>query len=225
MSLSLSDSPKFAITRTGLQLRDDLSFEEWQGLALKFSEALKCAAFVIGDWLVYGEDHFRGQQRLPGFEDEPLAPGKIGRDLYDAALAATGLDRTTLHAYAYVARSVPSSLRNEHLSWEHHKAVAKLDAPGQKRWLQVALKNESGTGPVSTRRLRKSIIVGRLLTPEELHPDPTDRGIENHIPYVNRLLAWWGRMRDKRWLQRATKEQRLALKEDLEPIVEIYQLL
>ena len=77
----------------------------------------------------------------------------------------------------------------------------------------------------TTRRLRKSIIVGRLLTPEELHPDPTDRGIENHIPYVNRLLAWWGRMRDKRWLQWATREQRLALKEDLEPIVEIYHQL
>ena len=163
-----------------LEIRDDLSFEEWKSLAPKFSEAIKCAAFLIGDWLVYGEDHFRGQQRLPGFENDAAAPGKISGDLYDAALVATGLDRTTLHAYAYVARQVPSSLRNEDLSWEHHKAVAKLEEDEQQRWLQVALKNETGTGVVSTRRLRKSIIVGRLLTPEELHPDPLDRGIENH---------------------------------------------
>lgn len=225
MSLSVSDSTKFAITRTGLDFRDNLSFDEWRSLAPKFSEAIKCAAFLVGDWLVYGEDHFRGQQRLPGFEDEQLAPGKISGELYDAALAATGLDRTTLHAYAYVARRVPRLLRNELLSWEHHKAVAKLDGPDQKRWLQVALDNPNQNGPVSTRRLRKSIIVGRLLTPEELHPDPTDRGIENHIPFVNRLVALWARMKERRWLQSATHEQRGALKRDLQPVVDIYQQL
>ena len=225
MSLSISDSPKFAITRTGLHIRDELSFEEWRGLAPKFSEAIKCAAFLIGDWLVYGEDHFRGQARLPGFENDAAAPARISGDLYDTALAATGLDRTTLSNYAYVSRNVPSSLRNELLSWEHHKAVARLNEPDQQRWLQVALKNESGTGPVSTRRLRKSIIAGRLLTPEELHPDPTDRGIENHIPYVNRLVALWSRMKERRWLQRSTREQRAAFKRDLQPVVEIYNQL
>lgn len=225
MSLSLSDSPKFAITRTGLDIREDLSFEEWSSLAPKFSEAIKCAAFLVGDWLVYGEDNFRGQLRLPGFENEVAAPGRISSELYDAALAATGLDRATLQTYAYVARQVPSSLRNEELSWEHHKAVAKLEEHEQERWLQVALKNESGSGPVSTRRLRKSIIVGRLLTPEELHPDPLDRGIENHIPYVNRLVALWSRMKERRWLQNASPDQRLAFKEDLEPVVEIYNQL
>jgi hypothetical protein len=135
------------------------------------------------------------------------------------------LDRTTLSSYAYVSRNVPSSLRNELLSWEHHKAVARLDEPDQERWLQVALKNESGTGPVSTRRLRRSIIAGRLLTPEELHPDPADRGIENHIPYVNRLVALWARMKERRWLQRSTHEQRAAFKRDLQPVVEIYNQL
>jgi hypothetical protein len=225
MSLSVTDTSKFAITRTGLDIQQDLSFEEWRSLAPKFSAAIKCAAFVIGDWLVYGEDHFRGQQRLPGFESEDLAPGRISGNLYDAALAATGLDRTTLQSYAYVARCVPRSLRNEHLSWEHHKAVAKLEEDEQERWLKVALDNPNQNGPVSTRRLRKSIIVGRLLTPEELHPDPLDRGIENHIPYVNRLVAWWNGMKENRWLAKATKEQRAALKRDLAPLVAIYQQL
>ena len=225
MSLSITDSPKFAITRTGLDICEDLSFEEWSSLAPKFSEAVKCAAFLIGDWLVYGEDHFRGQLRLPGFENEAASPGKISSELYDAALAATGLDRATLHTYAHVSRHVPRSLRNELLSWEHHKAVAKLEDDEQERWLQVALDNPNQNGPVSTRRLRKSIIVGRLLSVEELHPDPTDRGIENHIPFVNRLVSWWGRMREKQWLKRATYEQRAALKRDLQPVMDIYQQL
>jgi len=121
----------------------------------------------------YVENHFsatgRQLQRLAGHA-------------YDAALAATDLDRPTLWTYAHVARRVPSSLRNKELSWEHHKAVAKLPAENQERWLKLAEDLQTKGEPLSTRRLRKSIIVGRLLTPEELHPDPTDRGIENHIP-------------------------------------------
>ena len=183
------------------------------------------AAFAIGDWLVYGEDTFRGQMRLPGFKDEDHSSGRIASDVYDAALAATGLDRSTLATYAYVSRNVPRSLRNEQLSWEHHKAVARLNETDQERWLQVAVAHQDDSGPVSTRRLRKSIIANRLLTPEELHPDPTDRGIENHIPYVNRLVALWSRMKERRWLQRSTREQRAAFKRDLQPVVEIYNQL
>jgi len=73
-------------------------------------------------------------------------------------------------------------MRIQQLSWEHHKAVAKLDAEGQEHWLKLAVGESEGTGPVSTRRLRKSIIAGRLLTPEDLVPDPADRGIDNPSP-------------------------------------------
>ena len=52
MSLSISDSPKFAITRTGLHIRDELSFEEWKAMAPRFGAAMASAAFAIGDWLV-----------------------------------------------------------------------------------------------------------------------------------------------------------------------------
>ena len=194
-------------------------------MAPRFGAAMASAAFAIGDWLVYGEDTFRGQMRLPGFKNEDHSSGRIASDVYDAALATTGLDRSTLATYAYVSRNVPRSLRNEQLSWEHHKAVARLNETDQERWLQVAVAHQDDSGPVSTRRLRKSIIANRLLTPEELHPDPTDRGIENHIPYVNRLVALWARMKERLWLQRSTREQRAAFKRDLQPVVEIYNQL
>jgi len=42
---------------------------------------------------------------------------------------------------------------------------------------------------------------------------------------VNRRVAWWSRMREKRWLDKATREQRAALKRDLLPVVEIWQQL
>ena len=212
---------KVAITRTGLQISSDLTFGEWEAMAARFGAAMSSAAFVIGDWLVYGEDHFRGQSRLPGFEEEAIASRRVNAKIYDAALRLTGLDRTTLGTYAYVARRVPSSLRNEQLSWEHHKAVAKLEAQEQTKWLEVASGSPEGEATVSTRRLRKSITAGRLLSPDELRLDPTDRGEPNHIPFLNRLWSWWQDMKEDGWSKRATREQKDALKRDLGIVLRI----
>ena len=215
---------KVTITRTGLQVSSELTFKEWETMASRFGAAMASAAFVIGDWLVYGEDHFRGQTRLPGFEQEPVASAKVSAEIYQAALTLTGLDRTTLATYAYVARRVPSSLRNEQLSWEHHKAVAKLDPDEQHRWLKVALDGgDQQFGAVSTRRLRKSINAGHLLTPEEMIPDPADRGRLNHIPFLNRLGVWWMRLKAEGWLKRATREQKETLIRDLNRVTRIIQ--
>lgn len=215
---------KITITRTGLQVSADLSFQEWEAMAERFGTAMASAAFVIGDWLVYGEDHFRGQGRLPGFEQEQVGSVKVSPEIYQAALALTGLDRTTLTTYAYVARRVPPSLRNEQLSWEHHKAVAKLDSDEQHHWLNLALENgDAQFGAVSTRRLRKSINAGRLLTPEEMIPDPADRGRLNHIPFLNRLGVWWMRLKADGWLKRATREQKETLIRDLNRVTRIIQ--
>jgi hypothetical protein len=218
--------PKISITRIGLQVTSDLSFEEWQSMASRFGAAMSSAAFVIGDWLVYGEDHFRGQKRLPGFEDESIGSSRVSTEIYNEALRLTGLDRSTLVTYAYVSRRVPSSLRNEQLSWEHHKAVAKLNEDGQQRWLQIAQdEGDEEYGAVATRRLRKSITAGRLLTAEEMISDPADRGRLNHIPFLNRLSAWWVQMKENGWLKRATPEQKETLVRDLHIVTRIIKEL
>ena len=218
--------PKITLTRTGLQISDELSFEEWQSMASRFGAAMSSAAFVIGDWLVYGEDHFRGQKRLPGFEDESIGNSRVSTEIYNEALRLTGLDRSTLVTYAYVSRRVPSSLRNEQLSWEHHKAVAKLNEDGQQRWLRIAQdEGDEEYGAVATRRLRKSITAGRLLTAEEMISDPADRGRLNHIPFLNRLSAWWAQMKDNGWLKRATPEQKETLVRDLHIVTRIIKEL
>ena len=217
---------KITLTRTGLHISDELSFEEWKDIAARFGAAMSSAAFVIGDWLVYGEDHFRGQQRLPGFENDSIGSRRISAEIYNEALRLTGLDRSTLITYAYVARRVPPSLRNEQLSWEHHKAVAKLDEEEQKRWLQIALDEaDAELAAVPTRRLRKSITAGRLLTQEEMTLDPADRGRLNHIPFLNRLNAWWAQMKENGWLKRATREQKETLVRDLSMVTRIIKEL
>ena len=64
-----------------------------------------------------------------------------------------------------------------------------------------------------------------MLSVAELKSDPADRGTANHIPHINRLRAWRTHMKKVRWPERATKEQRAALKRDLLPVLEIIQQL
>ena len=108
--------------------------------------------------------------------------GRVSSEEYEAAVRATGLDRSTLHTYAHVARRVDPTIRRETLSWEHHKVVAKLPPEEQQRWLDAAEENGSDGRSVSTRRLRLSIQSGRLIGEDEMRLPPSERAIDNHSP-------------------------------------------
>jgi len=209
-------NPKVTVSRVGLQISDKLSVEEWQELATSIGEAASSIAFIVGDWLVYGQSLF-------GTQGDP--DRKVDHPSYQLALKATGLDLSTLQNYAYVSRNVPFSLRTERLSWEHHRLMAKLPDGDMQDWIEACVAEEDAGRRMSTRRLRKSLNLGRIATDKDLEPDDSDKGIDNHIPFVNRLSVWWKRMKANRFLDTATDEQREALKRDLEPIVTIYNQL
>ena len=209
-------NPKVTISPVGLQITSELSFEEWRELATAIGQAARSIGFIIGDWLVYGQSLFG----TDGFPDK-----RVDSASYQLAIAATGLDLSTLQNYAYVSRSIPYSLRTERLSWEHHRLVAKLPDDGKRDWIEACVAEEEAGRRMTTRRLRKSLNLGRIATAEDLEPQEADKGIENHLPYVNRISVWWKRMQRDRFLSTATDEQREALKRDLEPVVAIYQQL
>ncbi|RYD48395.1 MAG: hypothetical protein EOP83_26580 [Verrucomicrobiaceae bacterium] len=209
-------NPKVSVSRIGLQISDKLSVEEWQELATSIGEAASSIAFIVGDWLVYGQSLF-------GTQGDP--DRKVDHPSYQLALKATGLDLSTLQNYAYVSRNVPYSLRTERLSWEHHRLMAKLPDGDMQDWIEACVAEENAGRRMSTRRLRKSLNLGRIATDKDLEPDESDKGIENHIPFVNRLSVWWKRMQGERFLDKATDEQRAAIKRDLEPVVAIYNQL
>jgi hypothetical protein len=220
MSIELTDTTKYTISPTGLTIHDQLSFQEWSELAPRINLAARSMAFVIGDWFIYGKENF-----AKGDDNGKGSAARVSTEAYDAAIQSTGLSRSTLQNYAHVSRKVGPSLRNEHLSWEHHKVVAKLPPADQGLWLDVVYQEQQADRPVSTRRLRRSIMAGDLLDDDKLEQPKSDRGIKNHIPLVNRLVALWSKMEKEGWLENATPEQREALKSDLEPIVKIYDEL
>jgi hypothetical protein len=215
-------TPKVRITELGLDILEDLTFDEWASLAAHFGKAVRSMEFVIGDWLVYG-DRFAVQLPLPGFPADKLRRAESER--YEKALETTRLDRLTLRNFAYVCRNVGKSCRHDYLSFEHHRALATLDETGQQHWIAVARAENDAGRHMSVRRLRRSIEAGRVLAVEELSPDKCDMGLSNHIPFVNGLVGWWSRMTKANWLRTASAEKRAALKRDLQPIVKIYEEL
>jgi len=209
-------NPKVRISAAGMQIANDLTFDEWCELATSIGHASRSIGFIIGDWLVYGQSLF-------GCDGHP--DRRVDAASYQLAIDATGLDLSTLQNYAYVSRNVPFCLRSEKLSWEHHRVLAKLPQDEQQEWIEACLSEEEAGRKMSTRRLRKSLNLGRVATDDDLEPNPADKGIENHLPFVNRLSVWWKRMQSSRFLASSTKEQRAANKRDLEPIVQIYNQL
>jgi hypothetical protein len=197
-------------------INGNLSIEEWQELATGIGELATSIAFIVGDWLVYGQNLFG----TDGYADK-----KVDHPSYQLALKATGLDLSTLQNYAYVSRSIPYSLRSERLSWEHHRLLAKLPEPDLLGWIKTCEAEDDAGHRMSTRRLRKSLALGRVATAADMEPDDSDNGQENHIPLVNRFCGWWRRLLTSRFLATATKEQRAAIKRDLEPIINIYNQL
>jgi hypothetical protein len=83
----------------------------------------------------------------------------------------------------------------------------------------------SGDQTVSTRRLARSIAAGRLLSIKEMQADDNDRGIMNIHPFVNSICAFFGKLRANKWFEQATPEKRAALKRDLQPVVDLWEML
>jgi hypothetical protein len=207
---------KVSVSRLGMCINGTLSIEEWVALADGIGELVTSIAFIVGDWLVYGQNLF-GKD---GYPDK-----KVDHPSYQLAIKATRLDLSTLQNYAYVSRSIPYSVRSERLSWEHHRLLAKLPDAEMQGWIKTCEAEEDAGRRMSTRRLRKSLALGRVATADDLLPDDSDNGQENHIPLVNRFCGWWRRLQTSRFLATATKEQRAAMKRDLEPIVNMYNQL
>jgi hypothetical protein len=199
-TLAIND-PKFAITTTGIEFHEELSFEEWEELGQKLAPVGKSIGFIIGDWINYGEKHYG--------------------DKYEDAIKRTGMAYQTLRNYAYVSRRVQLSCRHDNLGFEHHYVVAKLKDPDdQRHWLQMADKHKLGK-----RRLQKSINFGRLATEQEVAGDPHDKRHTTYLSLLNKIRRWWQEQTETAPVDEWDEERRQALKEDFEFVKDIYEAL
>jgi hypothetical protein len=215
---SLAVIPPAKFDELGLT-EQDLSFEQWRQTGRYIGSEMRRAAFFVGDWLLLAE--YRAGQGT--FDGMPQVPSEqVARWVYDEAVALTGIDITTLQNYAYVARHVPRELRNARVSWEHHKKVAKLkDSTAKASWLSVVEKGNKSGDRISSRRLARSIVAGKLVTRDEMESRDSDRGIENVHPHVNRIVVFVAKLRSSGWMDTAGEHKLRSLARDLQPVVDI----
>ena len=153
---------------------------DWERLGQLLFRFDRSLQWLIGDWLLQGEDNNWGR--------------------HDEIAAELGLQVKTLYDYRYVARHVEFSVRTELLSFGHHKLVAQLEPALQRRWLKLAAAGDqdatSGESrPWSISRLRKEMaarpaVVAREETPFERNLRRIDRELTrrkwNRLPAAER---------------------------------------
>ena len=122
-----------AIKITGLYLSDPgLPFDQFEALCALLGRMHEAVRFAIGDAIVLGEHLYH-------------------EEAYQA-IEAMGLSVDARREYVRVAQQVPRSIRREDLSWSHHRAVAAMKPPEQKKWLRAAEE-----GGLSHAELREAI--------------------------------------------------------------------
>jgi hypothetical protein len=108
-----------AISEVGLHLsRPDLPFEQFEALCVLLGRMHEAVRFAIGDAIILGEQLYKERA-------------------YQAIESINVSERGRME-YVRVSEKVPRSIRRPDLSWSHHRAVAALPAPEQRRWLREA---------------------------------------------------------------------------------------
>ena len=216
-------NPFIETTPTGLILSKDLTFEEWSAIAGNFGKALQTAAWCIGDWMVYGERKWGRQLLLDGADFDPKKPDRIPSHVFDLAVDSTGLDRQTLSKYAEVCRKIPRDERRIQLTFAHHRILAPLPSPQRLEWMHLLTDSESVKIP-TVKRLALSVRIAdqapRIVSDDEITSRGEQAGHDNYIPHLTRLLTVL-----RKTLPGMTEEQREALKEDSEQLLELLESL
>lgn len=100
----------YEITETGLVVRDGWTPELWEAAGHEIARYQKGLMWLIGDWLNAGDRE-----------------GYVERGRLAEACERFGIAYSTAADAASVAKAFPEcSLRNEHLEFNHHRAVAPL---------------------------------------------------------------------------------------------------
>ncbi len=131
---------RFLLKPTGIIIPDDLTQDEWLDIFKVLRKLNEVIQWSVGDLINHAESEW----------------GNTYTEMADI----TGYSEKTLRDYAYVARSVELSIRQDNLSFAHHQVVAGLKDPitkeplakEQTKWLKKA--EENGW---SSKRLRQEI--------------------------------------------------------------------
>jgi hypothetical protein len=103
--VSIKSTGAFKVSLMGLQVRGQVTEKDWENFGENLFSVTGSLPWLYGDFMVHGNEAWGAYKRLA---------------------AKYGVNWRRLQEYAYVCRNVDLSLRNDKLSFSHHRAVAPL---------------------------------------------------------------------------------------------------
>ena len=113
---------RFTMTPTALHIPEDATEIEWEEVGRWLLGVQGSVNWWLYDWLAFGDQHQWGET-------------------YQRVAADYQYEVETLWSYASVARSIQPLIRNQGLSFSHHRLIATYEPNEQKHWLDEAAKN------------------------------------------------------------------------------------
>ena len=110
---------RFTMTPVGMVIPEGVEELEWEDVGNVLKDLDSVVSWNLGDWADY-------------------ANKKWGKE-YKAIASEFGYEPDTIKVYASIARSMPTLIRNQRVSFAHHRTVSKLtDRDLQSAWLNYA---------------------------------------------------------------------------------------
>jgi len=195
--------PNCTVTLTGASFEESISFDEWLEIGRKAVRVSYAIQWLIGDWLNFGWKTYVDKS---GTEDP------VYRVKYKNAVDNLPYEYITLRHFSWVSRSVDLCRRRHELSFNHHQEVASLRPKQQSHYLAMAV--EHGLSVADLRELiRSGAPKAANADVEKPNPSPSSWASKLSIWFLNQKLSQW------------TDDRRKAWKEELRPLVEIYNRL
>lgn len=145
-----------------LAIPNGASLEDFIEAGRSIKRVVETVGFMLGDWAnALKEQH--PQQ-------------------YDLALESVGVDRRSAQRSAHVAKAFPKALRNEQLSFDHHRAVLALPRPEQ-----LDLLKQAGDKHWKPQELKEAVVQRRY----ETGADFTDEDVDSYL--TSRMVKEWNR--------------------------------
>lgn len=195
MNELLNINHRCELSSLGASFPADLPDVEWRAIGHQFARVHGSLGFMWGDWLNFGVKRY----------------GKK----YALATELTALTYQALADFAWVCDCVEFSRRREILSFSHHREVAPCSPADQAKWLTLA-----EGAKLSVADLRHAMRSREIST-------RSSAGALSFMPrtWAMEFIRWFHGAVPGDNVDQLPAQQRIALKLELKPIVEIYEKL
>ena len=156
--------------RNGLVIPAGTSHDSWLKIGTMVTDLARSSLWLIGDWLAYGQEEYKGQ---PGYE-------RMQNELYAKIAGEVGLAEGTLRNAKYVCSAVNLSRRRDKLTFSHAMEIVGRAKSGQYDfWIDKVQQ----TG-LSQKKLREELRKSN----SSFKPEPGDVGVQTFLETARQFV-------------------------------------